>query len=148
MARVPTPPTPQDATADDLGPRPSDPIEALVWEYRHRVPNDFYGFLGLPPETPQAELLGECRTLMQRLNLAARSGQLPPDVAAMVAELLGGVTKVFGAFSDRKRKEAYDEALAAGSAARIEPQRDHLPPLDEPGSTGGSRSGGFWKKGR
>ena len=112
---------------EDLGDRPSDPIDGLRWEYNARMGFGFYRFLGMDRSSTAIDLVVECRKVMQRLHGAQRSNELPNDVEQMVTEMLTALTLVFSTFSDQRRKELYDTALANGEAKSLEKSSSHSP---------------------
>jgi hypothetical protein len=153
-------PRPPPQQPQDLGDRPSDPIEGLRWEYNARMGFDYYGFLGMEESSSSIDLVVECRKVMQRLHGAQRSNALPDDVQQMVSELLSALTLVFSTFSDQRRKELYDAALASGEAQPLAKSDVYLAQNTEDSITSKERARNFtppeqdvegwsfWKKGK
>ena len=147
MSRTPLPTAPR-ATGNQ--------VEDLVNEHRQRMNKDYYAFLGLSADAPPEELREVSRKLAQRFNALSRTPTLPEEIRLKVRDMLSGVQRVYGTFTDRKRKEEYDTLLAAGEAPIVE-VRHAVPPLDMPQSGSDSRTGsnedgsdarwGFFKKG-
>jgi len=125
-------------------------------EHRQRMNQDYYAFLGLSPDAPAEELREVSRKLAQRFNALSRTSTLPEEIRLKVRDMLSGVQRVYGTFTDRKRKEEYDNLLAAGEAPIVE-VRHGMPPIDMPSSPDDGASGtqdssadarwGFFKKG-
>ena len=147
MSRTPLP----------TAPRPTgNQVEDLVNEHRQRMNKDYYAFLGLTPDAPPEELREVSRKLAQRFNALSRTPTLPEEIRLKVRDMLSGVQRVYGTFTDRKRKEEYDNLLAAGEAPIVE-LRNAVPPMDMPQSGSDGRTAakdgdadarwGFFKKG-
>ena len=111
MSRAPLP-TEHRST----GNRASD----LDAEHKRRMGQNYYGFLGLSSDAGPAELRDVARKLAQRMNALSRSASLPEETRVQVKDMLAGVQRVYGTFTDRKRKEDYDAKLQAGQAPLIQ----------------------------
>lgn len=110
-APLPTMPKPTGNQAQDISA-----------EYTQRMGKDYYGFLGLPPNASAVDLRDLSRSLAQRLNALSRAPSLPQESQELVQDMLSGVQRVYGTFTDRKRKEDYDRQLELGDAATIVPR--------------------------
>lgn len=94
-------------------------VEDLRLEHERRMNRDYYAFLGLSPDAEPNELREVARTLAQRMNALSRSRELPDATRQQVRDMLAGVQRVYGTFTDRKRKEDYDAKLRSGEAPMI-----------------------------
>lgn len=125
-------------------------IEDLRLEHERRMNKDYYAFLGLNPDAGSNELREVARSLAQRMNALSRSRDLPDATRQQVRDMLAGVQRVYGTFTDQKRKEDYDARLRAGEAPLI---RVRTRPGSVPNAASSSRnfqldpeaeSGGGW----
>ena len=105
-------------------------IEDLRLEHEQRMDRDYYAFLGLTPDAEAGELRDVARKLAQRMNALSRSRDLPDATRQQVRDMLAGVQRVYGTFTDRKRKEDYDAKMRAGAAPaiRVRTQSGATPP--------------------
>jgi hypothetical protein len=91
----------------------------IVAEHTQRMGRDYYAFLGLPPTASAEELRDLSRSMAQRLNALSRAPALALETKVLVQDMLSGVQRVYGTFTDRTRKEDYDRQLGLGTAAII-----------------------------
>jgi hypothetical protein len=150
MSRTPLPPAPR-ATGSQA--------EDLRTEHAQRMEKDYYAFLGLPPSASSDEVRGVARKLAQRMNALSHISTLPEDTMAQVRDMLVGVQRVYGTFTDRNRKEEYDRKMASGQAPLIKANpkfTTSLPPergaqnrdFDLPDLDSNESKRGFFKKGK
>jgi len=88
--------------------------------YAARMGSDYYTFLKVPQGSDPATIKVACRQLAQQWHALAANPQLDSGDRARVQELLRGVQQAWSTFTDAKRKAAYDDQLAAGTAPRVE----------------------------
>lgn len=93
--------------------------EDIAAEHTQRMGRDYYAFLGLPPTATAEELRDLSRSMAQRLNALNRAPALGLETKVLVQDMLSGVQRVYGTFTDRTRKEDYDRQLRLGTAAII-----------------------------
>ncbi len=93
---------------------------AVAQAYTSRMGSDYYTFLQVPPGSDPATIKVACRQLAQQWHALAADPQLGSEDRARLQELLRGVQQAWSTFTDAKRKAAYDEQLAAGTAPRVE----------------------------
>ena len=111
--------------------------EDLRLEHERRMNQNYYAFLGLHPDASPNELREVARSLAQRMNALSRSRELPEETRQQVRDMLAGVQRVYGTFTDQKRKEDYDAKLKSGSAPVI---RVRTRPGGTPSANSASRS--------
>ena len=128
--------------------------EQIAVDYRARMGRNYYEFVALDQESTHGDVKLRCRDLAQRWHQAAADESLSPEERDQVQELLRGIQVVWSTFTDRHRKEAYDQKLQAGEADCIAHEAGVLPEGDTEFSSGRPRGisaqesaiqkGGFW----
>lgn len=122
MSRTPLPTIPKPAGNQD---------EDIAAEHHQRMEKNYYAFLGLPSTASAEELRDVSRAMAQRMNALSRSPSLSQETRLLVQDMLSGVQRAYGTFTDRKRKEDYDRQIADGGAATIQPlPASAVPPQD------------------
>jgi curved DNA-binding protein CbpA len=122
MSRTPLPTIPKPAGNQD---------EDIAAEHHQRMEKDYYAFLGLPSTASAEELRDVSRAMAQRMNALSRSPSLSQETRLLVQDMLSGVQRAYGTFTDRKRKEDYDRQIVDGGAATIQPlPSSAVPPQD------------------
>jgi hypothetical protein len=115
-------PSSQQQTPAAAPPSPAitggNPTVAQV--YAARMGSDYYTFLKVPQGSDPATIKVACRQLAQQWHALAANPQLDSGDRTRVQELLRGVQQAWSTFTDAKRKAAYDDQLAAGTAPRVE----------------------------
>ncbi len=128
--------------------------EQIAADYSSRMGRNYYEFVALEQDSTHEEVKMRCRDLAQRWHQAAADESLSPEVRDQVQELLRGIQVVWSTFTDRHRKDVYDQQLAKGEAECIAHEAGVLPEVDTDYSSGQARrisarepaiqKGGFW----
>ena len=102
-------------------PKPSgNQAEDIAAEHHQRMGKNYYAFLGLPATASAEELRDVSRSMAQRMNALSRSPALSQETRLLVQDMLSGVQRAYGTFTDRKRKEDYDRQMVEGGAGTIQ----------------------------
>ncbi|HCP47906.1 MAG TPA: hypothetical protein DIU15_17840 [Deltaproteobacteria bacterium] len=98
--------------------------------HRHRMGQDFYGFLDLARTADGGEIQDAYDRLTRGWQAAASNSGLPEEDRRLVDELNAAAILVWQTLSDARQRDEYDSRLAAGTAPVLSGggQEDLLPP--------------------
>ena len=94
-------------------------ISIIRSDYRRRMQKDYYSFLKVSPDIPQAQLERSIRRLQRRWSGYQESVRTEPEISKKLAELLRAVQEIEGCFTDLEKKKEYDRMYRFGRAPLV-----------------------------
>jgi tetratricopeptide (TPR) repeat protein len=94
-------------------------ISIIRSDYRRRMQKDYYSFLKVSPDLPQAQLERSVRRLQRRWSGYQDSVRNEPDVLKKLSELLLALQQITTCFSDPAQKREYDRMYRFGRAPLV-----------------------------